>query len=166
MSVEIKDIEDVSKSINADSALLSSICVLPSNYRSSTDPDDYYYESSLLTLMKLAQQNGLSLKIVGKQDDFHLLEKRFGEWIAPILVIGSFYFSQNPMCVSIAISMIANYLTLIFRGIKNPTVNLTILARHDKHKKTRLVTYKGSIDGLKELPEIVKQTFLDMEKGE
>ena len=61
--------------------------------------------------------------------------------------------------VSVALGMIANYLSNIFMGQKDARANLDVLVRNDEKKTTKRVSYKGSVGGLTEVNEAIKSVM-------
>jgi hypothetical protein len=138
-----------------------SIYILPNNFLETNNTEEYFYSSTLPTVKKLLSTKNIPVKILGKESDQIYIEQRGLEYFLPIFFIGSLYYSQNPTAVSIALGMIANYLTEIFKGQKEPKVNLNIYIRDDINKITKRVKYKGTPEGLKDVDKIVKNTMKD-----
>lgn len=166
MGIEYEDLENVEDILQLNGAHLSSICVLPDNYSTTKNSDEYLYSSSLETVRKLAKQNDLPLTIIGKNEDYELVENRAVEWFVPVLFISSLYYSQNPEAVTIALNMLANYLTKLFKTKSDTDVNLKVILQDEETKKTKKVKYKGPAEGLKDLDKVIESTFKEIKKDE
>lgn len=166
MTIDIQEINDFTNQINFEMDFLSTICVLPNNYDSEIDPEKYYYSDSLSTVLKLSRQNNLVINVVGKENDYNFLETRGFEWVSPIFCIGALYASENQQAITIALSMIANYLTTIFSGKpeNDCTAKFDIFIVKEKDKKTKKISYKGPVNGLSELNETIKQVAAELMK--
>lgn len=163
VSVTIGDSDDIQSRLADQEIPPDSICVLPNNI--STDDEKYYYSSTLPTVAKLLKEKGIPLHVVGSDGEPALLDQRSIEWFAPILFVGSMFYTQNPHAVSLALSVIASYLTDIFKGNLGSVANLTICLRDDGTQKTKKVTYKGPISGLRELSEAIETTMKEYGHG-
>ena len=63
----------------------------------------------------------------------------------------------QPSSLSLSLNVIANYATDFLRGVSgNPNVKLDIVV--EKNDKTcKKISYEGSIDGLKDLPAVIRE---------
>jgi hypothetical protein len=134
------------------------LCILPDNFYSEPDPKKHFHSANLPTLLKVA--NGkVQFNIVNQSESSKYIELRSQEWFAPILFIGSAYYSQNPDAISVALGLITNYLTNIFSGRKGTQVNLTMYLRDEKKRRTTKVEFKGPPNELEEVKKIIKDFF-------
>ncbi len=157
MELKIEDAPELNDKLeNSDS-----IIILPDNILRNDKHEEYFYSSTLPTIRKIISSKEIPFKIYNKETDPILIEQRGLEFFLPIFFIGSLFYSQNQAAISLALSMIANYLTEIFKGQKEPKVNLNIYLRDDVKKITKRVKYKGPPEGLKDVDKIVKNTMKD-----
>lgn len=163
MSIDVEDVNYSNEKYNLINSYHKNLCVLPDNFQNTSDEEEYLYSSSLDTFLKLAKQNNLQFEIIGKDKDYNLIENRAVEWFAPVIFISSFYYSNHPDAVSIALSMIASYLTKIFQIKKDTDINLEIIVSEEKNKKVKKIKYKGNSDGLKDVVKIVENIFNETE---
>jgi hypothetical protein len=162
MSIEIKDYAFNNKEI----LLSNAIYVLPSNYYTETDPLKYYYPSTLPNFLKLAKKERLAVEVVGQGSNYNLSEKRSGEWFAPLLLISSLYASQNPTAVSIAVNMVSAYLVTCLNGRKDSSVSLDVVVIKDENIKATMISYRGPINGLSEIKDVIQKAVSDKKKSE
>lgn len=157
MAIKIESSKDVTQYIDTGDPTDKEILILPNNFEITKQ--DYYYSSTLPTIKKLAKENKVLFRIIGDSEDQKLLEQRGIEWYGPILLVGSLFYSQNPQMVSVALGMIANYLSNIFMGQNDARANLDVLVRNDEKKTTKRVSYKGPVGGLTEVNEAIKSVM-------
>lgn len=162
LDIKVNDVVYSDEKLNFSKVQTEYLFILPDNFEETDDIENFYYSSSLDTFLKLAKQNDLPIKIIGKESDYKVIENRAIEWFAPVIFVSSLYYSQNPDAVSVALSMIANYLGTIFKIKKDTDVNLTVILNDEKKKISKKVEYKGNVEGLEKVNEIVKSTFDEM----
>jgi hypothetical protein len=132
-----------------------SILILPANAEalSSEAP---IFASTLPTVVKLAKQEGLPFAIWPVVENPRLLEQRSVEWFAPALFVSSLLYTTNPHAVSVALSIVANYLTMLFGGTSAAVVRLNVYVRNDKKGSTAKISYKGPVAGMKHLDDAIR----------
>ena len=76
-------------------------------------------------------------------------------------IISALFLSQNPNAISVAIGVISNYLTDWFKGtVGDKRVRLDIVVEIEGSKYKR-VHYDGNVEGLRELPKILREVRPD-----
>ena len=152
---------DLIKSLLAkDFSLTSGIIVLPENFETAVNEEDYRFSSSTETFVKLAKLNKLPIYVIETQQEIHLIENHSFEWVFPTLFISSLYLTQNPLAISIAINMISTYLLKLFHQDKTRKVKLNIFYEDNGAKITKKIEYEGSIDGLGKVTELCNNLSL------
>ena len=138
-----------------DQRLSHSLLLVPNNWL--TEDTDYVYPTSLVSVVKLLKQKNIPVDTLHPIDATTLLQdNRAIDWISPTVVISSLLLTQQPDLVSIALNIISNYVTDIFKGINaDPKVKLNIL-QVAENGKTQRVEYAGPVSGLSEVIEVVK----------
>lgn len=158
MALTIENEPDFDKFLNKHNVnVLNNICIIPNGF--NNDEIDSHFASTLPTVMKILKNGNLQVGLVGGNEKALLLDQRSIEWFSPIFLIGSMFYSQNPEAVSIALSMIANYLTAIFSGKPKSVANFTIYLHDDQKKLTKRVNYKGDVAGISELSKVIESTM-------
>lgn len=166
MELIVEDDFEVKKKLDSFISNTTSLCILPENILKTDEIDKYYYSSTLPTVIKLFESNKVPITIYGKSDELKFINQRGLEIFAPILFVGSLFYTQNSEVVSLALGIIANYLTDIFKGKKNSQVNLKIYLRDDKKKILKKVKYKGPPESLKEVDKIIMTTMKSFSEDE
>lgn len=161
MILKIEDTENIRDKIAIDNEFENKLVILPDNFEHTNNYSEFIFPSSTPTITKLLQTNRISFDVLGKPTEYRLNEHRSYEWFAPILFISSLYYTQNPEAVALAISMLANYLTQIFKGKSSESINVIAYVEKEKDKTTKRIEYKGPIEGLEKLSSSIDKIFKD-----
>lgn len=145
MSIKIDEIENIELDMKGHG-----IVILPYNYESDKD---YKYNSTSISFYKYAKSK---LEIEYFTEPELLVDQRSGDWFAPILFISSAAISQNPELITIALSVVANYVTDFFKGSTKPNIRLKIIHKETKTSKLTEIYYEGGLEGLDQLKEPIK----------
>lgn len=135
------------------------VAFLPRNFETATTRDHLMREESEATVRKLWRQAGIEVESIDPDDlDVPVVHERDLTWIGPTIVFGIAYLSENPNLVSVALGVIANYLTDIFKGVSpKPNVKLKVVVKTTKTTTTRQLDYEGDPSGLTQLADAVKE---------
>jgi hypothetical protein len=160
MSINISDHSDIKKraeelGLNIPTA----IAFIPRNFTNAEGYTDLIHEGSVSTLRKLFRQESLPESRLDPIDyKIPYCHENAFDWIAPILFFSATVMNENPHAINIACGIIANYVTDFFRGIKKaPYVKLNIIVETTKTKKTKKIAYEGSVEGIGNLAEVIKE---------
>ncbi|PAM95127.1 hypothetical protein B4N84_07530 [Flavobacterium sp. IR1] len=139
---------------------IKGLTFLPFNFETANEVKDFIYDDSLKVVNKLWKSENI---IVDRLEENISETKYYQEnditWIGPTIFIAYSFWAENPNLMSIGLSIIANYLTDIFKGkTKSPIVKLeyVIEKNPDKGEKNIRFSYEGDIEGLSKLPAILK----------
>lgn len=163
MNHKVEDSSDIEAIINLDEEYKNQICILPDNVFRKKTEEEYFYAFSLPTIKKVLKQGDLKLHQFDSLASPNLIDQRGIDYFAPVILVGSMFFSQNPEAVNIALNLISSYLFKIFSNDNKAKANFTIYARDDKNKKTKRIHYDGPVEGIKDLGEVLEKTFKDFE---
>lgn len=161
MTIQISEYIDVKKrALELRCNAPSKLAILPRNFKSAKSKDELLHEGSVSTIRVLWRQAGISETRIEKEGErFPVIqEKAFEEWIGPIIFVGASMLSQNPHTISVALEVISNYLTDWFKGVPgDKRVKLDVVVEETKVKVCKRIHYEGNIEGLQELPRIVRE---------
>lgn len=136
-----------------------SLSVLPNNFEKSDSIEDFRQTPESGTVKTLLRNNSLPYSdIVGPEQRIPSIHNNSIEWIAPTIFVSCSLLSQNPASVTIALSVLANYITDYFRGDadnNDPQVKLDVIVEKTDQRTYNRISYSGPVDGLKELSELV-----------
>lgn len=160
MNVQITDYVDVrNRARDLGCNEPTGLCILPRNFDTVKSKEELIHESSTPTVRVLWKQAGIQeAKIEREGERFsQVSEKDFVGWVGPIIFVSAALLSQDPNAISVALGVVSNYLTDWFRGVvgeKRAKLDIVVETAESKYKRIR---YDGSIDGLRELPEILRE---------
>jgi hypothetical protein len=124
------------------------------------------FSNNTSAIAKLLQENGISARQADVSGQVLFRDERSFTWLGPVLFVSAAAYAENPNIVSVALGVIANYLTDIFRGQTSTTrAKLEILTEMSPGKTYRKVSYDGPVEGLRDLPKVV-QAAVDPANGE
>ena len=112
----------------------------------------------MATVRSLFRQNGIAETPLEAEGEafLQISEKSFLEWIGPTIFLGVAALSQSPNILSLALGVISNYLTDLFKGLAvAPKVKLDIVVEKKKGVCKR-IHYCGPEAGLNGLPATVR----------
>lgn len=137
---------------------IENITLLPFNFESAITRDDLVYDNSVKTIRTLFRNANLPDERIEKTEEpIGYRQLNHLEWLAPTFFITSSLLTQDPTLVSIALSVVGNYLTDFFKGMTgNKKVKIEIVIEKEKGKTYKKVTYEGDGKDLHELSEIIK----------
>jgi len=163
VAVQIFDFVDVEEKAEALGCNIpTGMALLPRNFESAESKDALVHERSAWTVRTLFRDNGIAETPLEREGEifYGVVEKGLGEWILPIIFVSSALLNQNPHIISIALGVISNYVTDLFRRIpdyKNVKLDIVI----ETGKKTYIkVSYEGPVSGLEEVERIATKISL------
>ncbi len=135
------------------------IALLPRNFDSADTQSELVHEESVLTVRKLWKKAGvIETPLAQPGTTFPpVRERSFNEWMGPIIFVSYALWNGNEYQISMALNVISDYLTDFFKGMGgNNNVRLEIVSE-TKGGDYRSVQYRGAVEGLSELPAIVRE---------
>jgi hypothetical protein len=150
MSIEVTDYTNVAQRCAAlGLPAPEGFCILPRRFEHAKAVSELCHESSALDLKALFRQADLPLTIyqpAGAQIPY--LQENDNTWVGPVLFLGAAAFAQNPHIFNVALSVIANYVTDLFKGSPEPArAKLSVVIETTKTKATTKTTKKIDFDG-------------------
>jgi hypothetical protein len=134
--------------------------LLPENFQSATSYAELRQLSEAATVRTLFRTNGLPLyDVLDPSKPVPYIQNNSFGWVGPTLFVSWALVSENPTVVTVALGVIANYLTDFLKGISGKTeVSLSIVVEKRTDRTCKRITYKGNVEGLSSLADIVKST--------
>ena len=130
------------------------IGILPKRFDTLTSTDDFAQVSLTGPVVKLLKENKIPVSIIKRGGQtLPTSHTASSGWVAPTLLVSAALWLQNPEAVSLALGVVANYLADRFKGTK---AELDIVLPEDGSRPCKKISYKGPVEGLKELPKIIK----------
>lgn len=141
--------------------LPSGIAFLPQNLEWAKDAAELKRSSEEATVRTLLRNAGLSSSPIRVGTArVPVVINRSVEWVAPVLFVSSAMMTNDPNAVSLALGVLSNYLTDLFRGVSGErAVRVEIIVERSKDKEFRKIEYVGDIEGMKGLDKVVEAAF-------
>jgi hypothetical protein len=139
------------------------ITILPRNFEIADAKTELIHERDAPTVRSLWRQAGVvETPLEGANERFpRISEHGLVEWISPAIFVSAMLASQNPEVMSVALGVISNYLTDLFKGTAIiPRTRLSIVVQK-KNGECRKIEYRGDVAGLEKLPKIIKEAISD-----
>ncbi len=160
MAIEVTEAINVPEQAAAlGLAVPTHLTVLPRNFETAEALAELAHESPAATIRKLWREAGLPetpLELDGQR--LPRMLDRSADWVGPTIFVGSLLLTENQHAVSLAISIVKDYVVNFFKGWPNPPqVKLDVIVETSESKKYRRIHYSGSADGLSELPAIIQE---------
>lgn len=160
MGIQIYDFASViEKAKELGCNIPTGLALLPRNFESAESKEDLLHESSTPTVRIIFRKQGIKetpLEYEGEKFP-QISEKKFDEWVGPIIFASYALLSQNPHIISIALGVISNYLTDFFKGIPGEKRAKLDVVVETKNRKFKRVHYEGPISGLGKILEIIRE---------
>jgi len=149
MSVDISEITGITFPTGGDA-----ITLLPTGFEKS--PDSREYHSNTISFAKFARGQ-LDLRYLSEPET--LLEQRSEDWFGPIMLLTDQLVRDHPLIISIICGVISNYLFALYKTKPKPEVRLTLICEKSSTSTYVQVNYKGDIEGLSALQEVVRKSI-------
>jgi hypothetical protein len=142
-------------------ALRPGITLLPVNFDTATNRGELLNSAETATVRVLLRQAGLGeSRLDSVEEPLPLQAKKFFEWLGPVIFVAAPLLTGNPEAVSLARSVMANFLTDFFKGIPRPhIVKFDVVAEETEDSKSsyRRYHYEGSEEGIRELQNFIRK---------
>jgi hypothetical protein len=135
------------------------LAILPEYFESASQIADLRHRSEAATVKVLFRTNGLSLdEFLPASSTIPYIQNNNFDWICPTIFVSSALLSENPMAISVALSVLANYATDFFKGISGrKNIKLNIVVERRGKKSYKKIKYEGDVAGLAELSRIIQE---------
>lgn len=130
--------------------------ILPENIETANSSEDLVFTETTTEIKKYLNQNGVEIQIL-QEGSLKLRQRKSVDFYAPLIFVGFSMLSENSTLLSIAINVLSNYVTDYFKGtFGSKNVKLEIIVETKPKKEYKSINYEGNVDGLKDLPKIIK----------
>lgn len=130
---------------------------IPENFSDEVRSSEYIYSESTSDVKKVFKTENLIIKYL-TTDTPLLRARKSADWYGPILFISYSVLSENPTIIGISLNLISSYLYDYFKGtiVDTKKVKFEIVIETKKNKILQKVKYEGTVEGIKELTEVIK----------
>ena len=130
--------------------------ILPENIEIAKSSDDLIFTETTTDIKKYLNQNGVEIKVL-QNGNLKLRQRKSIDFYAPLIFVGFTMLSENSTLLTVGINVLSNYVTDYFKGtFGSKNVKLEIIVETKPKKEYKSINYEGNVDGLKELPKIIK----------
>ncbi|MFZ1084595.1 MAG: hypothetical protein WAN35_06500 [Terracidiphilus sp.] len=139
----------------------SGVTLLPLNFDSAASIMELRHASETSTIRKLLLQEHIPLcDVVERGQRPPYIKNKSADLVLPTLYLSAHFLSQNSPLVSIALNVISSYIYDRFRVSKpGQTVKFDVVFEDSKSGKYRRIAYEGTEEGLKMLPETIREAI-------
>lgn len=126
------------------------------------DNERILYSTNTPTVEKLLREAGLQVERPDLHGQVRYRDERSIVWAGPILFFSAAALAENPHLMSLALGVISNYLTDLFRGRAHSdpaAVHLDVIEELEPGKRYRRVKYDGPIEGLSKISAPIRTTY-------
>jgi hypothetical protein len=163
MTTEISVYSDVlERALALDCNAPTEIALLPRNFETAGSKEEFLHEDSVSTVRTLWRQAGIIETRLEKEGErFPYIQENAVDWIGPTIFVSASFLSGNPNAIAVALGVVSNYLTEMFKGVMgSTTVKFDVVKEQgdtENNQRSYLkFRYKGDVDGLRELPSIIR----------
>jgi len=157
MNTTIKEIEIRQRLSELNLNLTEGLTFLPEEIETISSSDDLVFADSLTQIRKLFKANNVEFTTLGAEASKFRARKTADIYL-PGLFISVGLLSDNPAAISVALSVLANYVTDFFKGtVGSKKASLDIYVEKTDKKIVTKISYTGDSEGIKNLEGIIKE---------
>ncbi len=132
------------------------ISILPENFDSATSHQELVVWGESVDVRKVLERHDLPMgDVMPAGERPRSLHYKSANWTA-LLFVSAALLSENPHAVSVALGVISNYVTDLFRGRPGKTARLSIVAESSDGACKKL-TYEGDPAGIPSLEKAIRR---------
>lgn len=156
MKIEILELENNIDVLKSKSESVG-IFFFPENFDEATDTSKFIYSETTSDLKKIFKNSNQSVSYITNEKPL-LRVRKSADWFGPAIFISFSTLVQNTELINISLNLISNYLYDFFKGsVSEKNVKLDIIVESKKKAEYTKIEYEGSVEGLKDLENIIKQ---------
>jgi hypothetical protein len=132
------------------------LTMLPRNFATANAGDDLLAEATDSAVRTLWRQADVEEdRLDSPEAPFPRLSEHHADWIGPTIFVGSALISESPVLVTVALGVITNYVTDLFKGVPGRhTASLKVVVER-KNGDCVSVDYKGPATEVSEIMDAV-----------
>lgn len=157
MSYKIESFENFYVRIkDLNCKLPETLSFLPENFSEANSPTDFIYSDTVNDVIKIFRTNEIMASVLDETNPRFRTRKN-NDWLGPGIFIGFSLLTENSYLVTMALNVLSNYLTDLFKGsIQSRSVKFELVIETRKNVEFKKITYDGGVEGIIELVEIIK----------
>jgi hypothetical protein len=157
--LQTEDFPDVKKKAEELGCNLpKTLAILPRNFASAKSKNDLVNEETASTVKVLWEQAGIIETPIEKEGEkIPEVVLNWFDWVGPTIFFTSALITQNPQLIDISLGVISNYLTDWFKGVPKEQRKVKLdIVEETRSGSSKKLLYEGDVDGLKDLPKIIR----------
>jgi hypothetical protein len=158
MSTAVKDYLDVQMRLSElGLPNATGLTLLPTNLASAPTVGDLVQASEAATVRSLFRSAGLGFtELPDRTHGIRYVQNNAADWIGPTIFVAGSLWSQNPLAISVALNVVSNYLTDLFKGFKHRAAKLDFIVERTKDGTYKQLIYEGDIEGITALEKVIR----------
>ena len=159
MTINITDYIDVRERLEGLGCDLGSgIVLLPINFENAESADEFQQRTETATIKTLLKSADLPCSVISPTTERPVyVMNNSTEWVSPTLFLTAVFLSEHAEALRIALKLITDYLTSAVPQIgREKEIELEIVVEKDDKKSCSKISYQGSLEGLRDVPEVVR----------
>jgi hypothetical protein len=160
MTVELSPFFDVRhRASELGCAIPDGLALLPRNFATAETRGGLIHDAEGLSVRAAWRSEGIAeARLKPDGELWPAAQENAADWIGPTIFLGSSLWVSNPALVSVALGVVSNYVTDLFRGRPPAECRASLsLVIEDESGETRRLDYHGSPAGIAELPNVIKE---------
>ena len=157
MDYKIEDL-DISKRLDKLGLTLpGNLTFFPDNFDTAKAKEDFVFTDTMLDLSKIfLQDNSISIPALGLDTELYRARKSADIYL-PAIFFGLSQITENSTIVSVSLNVLSNYIYDLCKGTTSKkTAHVDLYLETEEKGKVKKLSYKGSVEGLKELDKVIK----------
>ncbi|MCM8570292.1 hypothetical protein NE848_12945 [Gramella jeungdoensis] len=139
-----------------DLKLDADFCILPENIETADKKTDLIFTESTTSVNKYLKQKNVNIEVL-TNGSLQLRQRKSIDFYAPLIFVGFTLLQENSNILSVGINVLSDYISDYFKGsFGEKKVKLELIVETKKNEEYKSLNYEGSVEGLKEVPKIVK----------
>jgi hypothetical protein len=137
------------------------VCILPRGFFNADAAAQLVHESTAMDVKVILRKAGITLdNLTPNGVTIPFQAQHDANWLGPVIFIGAAAWSENPHVISVALSVIANYVTDFFKGRHSqPQMSLGIVIEQTDKKRNVQINYHGPVTGLKACEKTIRDAM-------
>lgn len=116
------------------------------------------FSTNTTTVEKLLREQGIAVRRAVVDGEVALRDERGFTWLGPVIFVGFAVLVESPHLLSVSLSVIANYLTDIFRVRESPgRAKLDVVVEFSPNRAMKKISYDGPVEGIGEISKSLEE---------
>lgn len=157
MNYKIEDLDIQNRLDGLGLTLPDNLTFFPDNLDTASIKEDFIFTDTMHDVRKIfLQDNNISIPTLG-QDTELCRSRKSADIYLPAIFFGLSQITENSTIVSVSLNVLSNYVYDLCKGTSGKkTAHVDLYVETKEKGKVKKLSYKGSVEGLKELDKVIK----------